>query len=187
MIQLHLFLRVVRAIAPQLQTGLNDPEAALKLQQEWQELQVARHAHDQLGALMEIADVAYYATKALHNRLLDDAEAHQWIAAACTQLDLAPEVALQVLMAKYDRRIANERIKDDALERQAVINALHIQYCFTNESVATAAGGDPDVWYQPTQFYYHHRPVILVDLVDPITECQIPLVPVYHLTIGFDQ
>ena len=187
MIHLAPFLTAVQQIAPQLHTGLNDPQAATKLQQEWQELQVARHARDQLGALLEIADVAYYAAKAVLNDLLDAAVATRSIAAACEQLDLAPAVALRVLDAKYTQRIANACLKDDALERQAVVARLNLWYCFIDPSAAAADGGDPSVWYQPIQFQYHHRPVILVDLVDPITECQIPLVPVHHLTIGFDQ
>ena len=186
MIRLQPFLTAVQQLAPQLPTGLDDPHAASKLQQEWQELQIARRARVQLGALLEIADLAYYAAKAVWNQQLDPTNAYACIAAACQQLNLTPEVALRVLQTKYTQRIANACTKDDYIERQAVVASLNLWYCFTEPEGAAAAGGDPTVWYQPHCFHYHHRPVILVDLVDPITECQIPLVPVHHLTIGYD-
>ena len=185
--RLQPFLEVVRHIAPQLPTGLADSYATTKLANEYHELHTALQLGDQIGALTELADVAYYAAKAVLNTLQTDQEALATIDSACQQLQTTRAVAFHLLDTKYTLRVTGQ--KDDARERQAIVEALNI-WCFFDSAAA------------PYYAQYHHvdvaspyRPLrhgfrdgtAIVDVYDPQTGIHVPHVYCHHLTIAFDQ
>jgi hypothetical protein len=111
----------VRSIAPQLPTGLSDLLAAEKLADEEQELAEKLAQGDNVGALTELADVTYYAGKAVINGLIPHPLAEECILSACAQSGVDLHTALRVMQAKYSSRIASG--KRDDLERIAVMGA----------------------------------------------------------------
>jgi|GEM_PF-812743 len=100
----------VLALAAKLPAGLPDTGAIDKLQHERGELQVALIEGDRSGTLTEVADVAYYAIKAIHE--------------AASAAGLTVEQALAVCEAKYRLRARPGNPKDDEAERAAVLAAL---------------------------------------------------------------
>jgi hypothetical protein len=111
----------VRSIAPQLPTGLFDIRAAEKLADEEEELADKLAEGDNVGALTELADVTYYAGKAVINGLIPHSQAEQITQTACNQCGVDMPTALRVMQAKYASRIATG--KRDDLERIAVMGA----------------------------------------------------------------
>ena len=100
----------VLALAARLPSGLPDPNAIQKLAHERGELQAALVAGDMPGAFTEVADVAYYAIKAIHE--------------AASAAGLTVEQALAVCEAKYRLRARPGNPKDDEAERAAVLAVL---------------------------------------------------------------
>jgi hypothetical protein len=134
---LEPFLTEVRRIAPQLPTGLTDPRAAEKLATEQSELAEKLNATDQVGALTELADVAYYAAKAVLNALIDPKAAEVAIRDACAACSVESRIVLLVMRAKYAIRATGR--KNDAEERTAVACAAQAHvgidgtYKYSNE------------------------------------------------------
>jgi hypothetical protein len=114
----------VRRIAPQLPTGLDDPRAAEKLADELEEMNEKIALGDRIGTLTELADVVYYAGKAVINGLIPPCWAEELISNACAQCDDVEDLstALYVMQAKYACRIIAG--KRDDLERVAVQQAV---------------------------------------------------------------
>jgi len=100
----------ILALAAKLPAGLPDTGAIDKLQHERGELQAALTTGDMPGAFTEVADVAYYAAKAIHE--------------AANAAGLTVEQALAVCAAKYGLRAQPGNPKDDAAERAAVLAVL---------------------------------------------------------------
>jgi phosphoribosyl-ATP pyrophosphohydrolase len=100
----------VLALAAKLPSGLPDANAIQKLAHERGELQVALDEGDRSGTLTEVADVAYYAIKAIHE--------------AASAAGLTVEQALVVCEAKYRLRARPGNPKDDEAERAAVLAAF---------------------------------------------------------------
>ena len=103
-------LAAILALAARLPAGLPDANAIQKLAHERGELQAALDGGDRSGTLTEVADVAYYAIKAIHE--------------AASAAGLTVEQALAVCEAKYRLRARPGNPKDDEAERAAVLAAL---------------------------------------------------------------
>ena len=103
-------LAAILALAARLPAGLPDANAIQKLAHERGELQAALDGGDRSGTLTEVADVAYYAIKAIHE--------------AAYAAGLTVEQALAVCEAKYRLRARPGNPKDDAAERAAVLAVL---------------------------------------------------------------
>lgn len=103
-------ITTILALAVRLPAGLPDPKAIQKLAHERGELQAALNEGDYPGALTEVADVVYYAAKAIHE--------------AAAAAGLTVEQALAVCEAKYRLRARSGNPKNDAEERAAVVAAL---------------------------------------------------------------
>jgi len=97
----------ILSLAARLPAGLPDANAIQKLAHERGELQAALDEGDRSGTLTEVADVAYYAIKAIHE--------------AASAAGLTVEQALVVCEAKYRLRARPGNPKDDAAERAAVL------------------------------------------------------------------
>lgn len=117
---LEPFLVEMWRIAPHLPTGLTDPRAAEKLATEQAEQAEKLNAGDRLGALTDLADVAYYAAKAVLNTLIDAEAAEVAIRDACAACSVDPHIALLAMRAKCAIAIRATGCKDDAEERTAV-------------------------------------------------------------------
>lgn len=95
--------------AARLPSGLPDSRAIDKLLRERDELLDALAEEDQVGALAEAADVAYYAAKVL-----------DW---AARQVGISVPALLRVACAKYRLRAQPGNPKNDAAERAACLQA----------------------------------------------------------------
>ena len=92
----------ILALAAQLPSGIPDPDADYKLAVEMNELLAAE---DFDAMLTEVADVAYYAAKAIHH--------------AASVAGVSVDTALRLAVAKYELRARPSNPKDDANERAA--------------------------------------------------------------------
>lgn len=115
-------IEAARAIARRTPGGEFDAQALAKLAAEQAELEEELDAHDAVGAWTELADVAYYAAKAVIAGLLAADAAESVVAVAEQQCGLAAGAGLAAMQAKYASRLAIG--KDDAAERAAVEQAL---------------------------------------------------------------
>lgn len=111
-------------VASKLPTGLIDPNSLMKMGREQEELIECIANSDLLGAIMEAADVMYYAHKAAHNGLCSERERDQAITVAARSVILTVDQLEQALVAKYGLRALPGNPKDDAKERVAVLSAL---------------------------------------------------------------
>ncbi len=100
----------ILALAAKLPSGLNDPRSANKLLAELDELLVSVFDSDEVGALTEAADAAYYAAKHL-----------DFVA---NLLNISVEDVLNLAIAKYKLRAKTGNPKNDVAEREAVLKAL---------------------------------------------------------------
>lgn len=97
-------------LSRQLPTGARDLRAPEKLVREWEELKAELSTPDRLSALTELADVVYYATKAVYT--------------AATLCGVTVEAAVAAALAKYERRAQPGNPKDFEAERAAVVEAV---------------------------------------------------------------
>lgn len=96
-------------LSRQLPTGARDLRAPEKLAREWEELEQALST-DRIEALTELADVVYYAAKAVYT--------------AATLCGVTVEAAFAAALAKYERRARPGNPKDFEAERAAVVEAV---------------------------------------------------------------
>lgn len=102
----------VLELARRLPSGLCDEKSPLKLLKELEELEEAASLGDRIGVYLEAADVAYYAAKSI------DLAAHK------AGLAHAVQIVLEIAAAKYALRAQPGNPKNDAAERQAVVEVL---------------------------------------------------------------
>ena len=95
-------LHKILELAAQLPSGISDPDADYKLAVEMNELLAAE---DFDAILTEVADVVYYAAKAIHY--------------AASVASVSVDTALRLAVAKYELRARPGNPKDDANERAA--------------------------------------------------------------------
>lgn len=95
-------LHKILELAAQLPSGIPDPGAHYKLVVEVNELSAAA---DYDAILTEVADVVYYAAKAIHY--------------AASVASVSVDTALRLAVAKYELRARPGSPKDDANERAA--------------------------------------------------------------------
>lgn len=112
-------------LAALLPTGLKDPQAGTKYGQEWVELVAMLSARDQVGALLEAGDCAYYLVKAWHNGLLTEREREIRLRDVADllhhhNLNFSAADILRAAIVKYDLRAAPGSPKDDRAERRAI-------------------------------------------------------------------
>lgn len=112
------------ALAEQLPTGIKDPNALQKLYGEMNELHVELMNDDLLGAILEAADVMYYAAKAIVNDLLDCKSAKKLIFAAADAVQLPVLKIFKVALVKYGFRAQPGNPKDDAVERELAVQVI---------------------------------------------------------------
>ena len=98
------------ALAERLPSGAVDPKSLDKLNAEFEELVEALEAEDEIGALTEAADAAYYAAKYLN------------FVAHILSITVSDVMALGY--AKYSLRAAPGNPKNDDAEREAVEKVL---------------------------------------------------------------
>lgn len=110
-------LHKILELAAKLPSGIPDPDAHYKLVVEVDEL---RAAEDYDAVLTEVADIVYYAAKAIHH------------AASVAGVDV--DTALGLAVAKYELRAQPGNPKNDANERAACM-AVYL---------AESAADDPD-------------------------------------------
>lgn len=103
-------LEDILVLASMLPSGLNDAQALDKLTAERDELVAALNDEDYVGALTEAADAVYYAAKHI-----------EWV---CHQVGVNLDNLMRVAAAKYSLRAVPGNPKDDAAERNAVVEAL---------------------------------------------------------------
>lgn len=99
------------SLAALLPTGLKDHNAGMKYAAEWKVLQAALASGDQVGAILEAADCAYYVAKAWANGYLTEGERAgrlRDIARALydKELNYSPDDILRAAVLKYDLRAA---------------------------------------------------------------------------------
>ena len=95
-------LHKILELAAKLPSGIPDPGAHYKIVVEMNELLAAK---DYYAVLTEVADVAYYAAKAIHY--------------AASVASVSVDTALRLAVAKYELRARPGNPKDDANERAA--------------------------------------------------------------------
>jgi len=118
------YFSTLHRLAEQLPTGLRDPRAVAKMQRERVEL--AEHAaqNDRVGAILEAADVCYYAAKAVANGLLSYSDAVDAVLEAADAAGVDWSVAAMAATEKYYLRARPGNLRDDAAERAAVERLL---------------------------------------------------------------
>jgi len=112
------------ALASQLPSGLNDPDAWVKLGRELDELQRMLARQDALGAVLEAADVAYYSAKSVEMGFMDRAGAEGLLAMVAKDVNLSKKAVVVAAITKYRLRARPGNPKDDLAEREAVCDAL---------------------------------------------------------------
>lgn len=110
-------LHKILELAAQLPSGISDPDADYKLAVEMNELLAAE---DFDAILTEVADVVYYAAKAIHY--------------AASVASVSVDTALRLAVAKYELRARPGNPKNDNEERAACM-AVYL---------AGSAADDPD-------------------------------------------
>lgn len=110
-------LHKILELAAKLPSGIPDPDADYKLAVEMNELLAAE---DFDAMLTEVADVVYYAAKAIHY--------------AASVAGVSVDTALRLAVAKYELRARPGNPKNDYEEREACM-AVHL---------AESAADDPD-------------------------------------------
>lgn len=100
-------IKEILELAARLPSGIPDYRAVQKLSVEQEELKTAIVDDDHLGALTELADVVYYAVKAIH--------------AAASMCGMDVDAAMDMCIAKYRLRARPGNPKNDAEERAAVL------------------------------------------------------------------
>jgi hypothetical protein len=131
-------------LAGQLPSGLKDPLAEKKMEQEIEEMGEAAQNDDYLGEVLEAADVAYYAIKAEANGLLDEALRDKIIYFSAGFVNLQLERLLDCAIAKYALRARPGNPKDDEAERAAVrqlLDSFSINLYFESEGFNTIRRG----------------------------------------------
>lgn len=99
-------------------SGLCDPASGQKLVKEWDELYQAVLANDQIGALLEAADVAYYTIKRWHCGTDSRTLCNSRLSAASSEANHYVGHILSACVAKYTRRFVEGLPKDDEAERE---------------------------------------------------------------------
>jgi len=109
----------ILSLSAQLPTGLTDAKALEKYHREKEEL------HEAMAeALLEAADCAYYAIKAWHNGLVDEAQREAMIKAAADTVGVTPWLVMKAAIAKYTLRARPGNPKDKVAERMAASELL---------------------------------------------------------------
>lgn len=113
------------ALAALLPTGLKDCQAGKKYAAEWKELKAALARGDQVGAVLEAADCAYYVVKAWFNGYLTESEREHRLHDVARELygkslNYSPDDILRAAIVKYDLRAGPDNTKDDRAERWAI-------------------------------------------------------------------
>jgi hypothetical protein len=115
----------ILALADRLPSGLDDPEARKKLDQELTELTVAVANGDKAGALLEAADVYYYVQKCLYGRRINEQGAASIVRTAIVSLTgFSVDTIRRAALIKYGLRARPGNPKDDVAERAAVAHLL---------------------------------------------------------------
>lgn len=97
-------------LAAELPSGLDDPKAVEKLVREHEEFIAALNNGDDIGALLEAADIIYYAAKILDR--------------IARQLRVTPGKIISAAIAKYEWRAQPGNPKDDTIERVRCARAV---------------------------------------------------------------
>lgn len=111
-------------LAAKMPTGLIDPKSLEKAHHEMEEMRDALAGGDILGALMEAADVMYYAHKAYCNGLIAVDGRDGLIGDACREVGFDSHAVECALLAKYKLRAQPGNPKNDFAERAAVKSSL---------------------------------------------------------------
>lgn len=109
-LQRNIMIKEILKLAAKLPAGLPDPKAADKLIAERAEFRQAIKDGDSLGALTELADIVYYACKAID--------------AGATEAGVTLEMAFAICEAKYKLRAQPGNPKNDKAEREAVLEVI---------------------------------------------------------------
>lgn len=102
--------------------GLNDVKALDKFNAESQELEECLANGDELGAILEAGDCAYYAAKAWQAGLIDFDKAIKMASAEAYRVGLPLGKVVLVAEAKYTLRTRQK--KNDTAEREAALKVL---------------------------------------------------------------
>ena len=104
-------------LAAKMPTGLIDPKSLEKAHHEMEEMRDALAGGDILGALMEAADVMYYAHKAYCNGLIAVDGRDGLIGDACREVGFDSHAVECALLAKYKLRALNQATPRTTLPR----------------------------------------------------------------------
>ena len=112
------------SLSSKLPSGSNDPKAFSKMLHEIEEFNEKLADGDRLGALLECADVLYYAVKSIYSNLFDQEMAGVYIEEVRQKGGFTRSQVEQAALIKYSLRAQPGNPKDDRKERAACAHLL---------------------------------------------------------------
>ena len=119
----EILIEKILTLSDQLPTGINDPDSLNKLNREQQELYEALEQGDEIGAILEASDCAYYAVKSEWNGFLTKEQRDAIISSVANDVNLPTYILLDCVIAKYTFRV-QKHMKDDEIEREIVAQQI---------------------------------------------------------------